>query len=481
VTVSRVHERWAQLRFSVIGQLLAAPPAKGALRAALQQLAAREWRHPSTGAPVRFSVSTLERWFYRARNERHDPVSVLRRKRRQGAGEQASMTAPLRHALLAQYEAHKSWSVQLHHDNLVALAETRSELYPVPSYATIRRFLTSRGLTRRRAMTTRQTTGALAAAARLEAREVRSYEAAFVNGLWHWDCHHGSRKVLTPRGEWRTPILFGVLDDRSRLACHLQWYLSESAEIIAHGLSQAMQKRGLPRAAMSDNGAAMTAAEITEGLTRLGILHQTTLPYSPYQNGKQETLWGSVEGRLMAMLEGIDDLTLARLNDATQAWVEHDYNRKRHSEIDDTPLARFLAGPDVTRPCPDAATLRLAFTRSERRTLRKSDGTAVIEGRRFEVPNRYRHLTLLEVRFAAWDLTQVHLVDPHTGTVLGRLFPQDKAANASGLRRGMQPANTEPATPPSRHVGPLLARIIDRQAATGLPPAYLPKDEGDDA
>ena len=79
---SRVHERWAQLRFSVIGQLLAAPPAKGELRAALEQLAAREWHHPSTGAPVRFGVSTLERWLYRARNEQHDPVSVLRRKRR---------------------------------------------------------------------------------------------------------------------------------------------------------------------------------------------------------------------------------------------------------------------------------------------------------------------------------------------------------------------------------------------------------------
>lgn len=167
---SRVHERWAQLRFSVIGQLLASPPAKGALRAALEQLAAREWRHPSTGEPVRFGVSTLERWFYRARNERHDPVSVLRRKRRQDAGEQASMTAPLRQALLAQYDAHKSWSAQLHHDNLAALAETRSELRPVPSYATVRRFLAAHGLTKRGAMTPRQTAGALAATARLEAR-----------------------------------------------------------------------------------------------------------------------------------------------------------------------------------------------------------------------------------------------------------------------------------------------------------------------
>jgi len=478
-----VHERWARLRFSVIGALLASPPAKGALRAALQQLAAREWRHPSTGAPVRFGVSTLERWYYRSRNDQHDPVSVLRRKRRRDAGEQASMTPPLRQALLAQYAAHKSWSAQLHHDNLVALAETRPELRPVPSYATVLRFLAAHGLTKHRPMTMRQTDGALAATARLEAREVRSYEAEFVNGTWHWDCHYGSRNVLTPRGEWRTPILFGVLDDRSRLVCHLQWYLSESAENIAHGLSQAMQKRGLPRAAMSDNGAAMTATEITEGLTRLGILHQTTLPYSPYQNGKQEVLWGSVEGRLMAMLEDVDDLTLARLNQATQAWVEYDYNRKRHSEIDDTPLARFLAGPAVTRPCPDAAALRLAFTRTERRTLRRSDCTAVIEGRRFEVPNRYRHLALLEVRFAAWDLGQVHLVDPHTGTVLCRLFPQDKTSNASGLRRGLQPVAAEPVTPPAqaRGIGPLLERMIDRQAATGLPPAYLPKDEGDDA
>src|SRR5216684_5896358 len=375
------------------------------------------------------------------------------------------MSDAARQVVLAQYAAHKSWSVQLHHDNLVALAETRADLRPLPCYDTLRRFMKANGLDKRRRVTSRQTAGADRAEARLFDREVRSYEAAYVNGLWHWDCHHGSRKVLTARGEWQTPILFGVLDDRSRLACHLQWYLAETAEIIAHGLSQAFQKRGLPRSALSDNGAAMTAAEITQGLTRLGILHQTTLPYSPYQNGKQEVLWGSVEGRLMAMLEDVDDLTLARLNQATQAWVEYDYNRKRHSEIDDTPLARFLAGPAVTRPCPDAAALRLAFTRTERRTLRRSDCTAVIEGRRFEVPNRYRHLALLEVRFAAWDLGQVHLVDPHTGTVLCRLFPQDKTSNASGLRRGLQPVAAEPVTPPAqaRGIGPLLERMIDRQ------------------
>ena len=35
--------------------------------------------------------------------------------------------------------AHKSWSVQLHYDNLVALAATRHDLRPLPCYDTLRR------------------------------------------------------------------------------------------------------------------------------------------------------------------------------------------------------------------------------------------------------------------------------------------------------------------------------------------------------
>jgi hypothetical protein len=287
--------------------------------------------------------------------------------------------------------------------------------------------------------------------------------------------------VLTARGEWCTPILFGVLDDRSRLACHLQWYLAETADIIAHGLSQAFQKRGLPRSGLSDNGAAMTAAEVTQGLTRLGVLHQTTLPYSPYQNAKQEAFWGPVEGRLIAMLEHVPDLTLAFLNEATQAWVEYEYNRSVHSEIAATPLARFLDGPAVTRPCPDSATLRLAFTRSAMRTQKKSDGSIVIDGRRFEVPNRYRHLARIEVRYAEWDLSTVHLVDERTGKVLARLYPQDKTLNASGLRRSLEPLGQHRAEPvpqePASPIPPLLQRLLDTQSSIGLPPAYLPKDE----
>ena len=54
-------DRWARLRFAIIGPLLAAPPGAGDLHNALKALAAKSWRHPFTGLEIRFAVSTIER------------------------------------------------------------------------------------------------------------------------------------------------------------------------------------------------------------------------------------------------------------------------------------------------------------------------------------------------------------------------------------------------------------------------------------
>jgi transposase InsO family protein len=304
--------------------------------------------------------------------------------------------------------------------------------------------MTSNGFRKRRVVKQRHTAGAQLAQERLEQREVRSYEVEYVHGLWHLDFHHGSRKILGKNGKWAKPLLLAILDDHSRLVCHAQWYLDETAESLVHGFTQALQKRGLPRALMSDNGSAMISAEFTQGLERLGILHQPTLPYSPYQNAKQEVLWAQVEGRLMAMLEGEATLTLSLLNEATIAWVEFEYHRKWHSEIASTPLDRYLQDKHMGRPSPDTTILSRAFCAEVKRKQRRSDGTLSLEGCRFEIPNQYHHLEVLHVRYASWDLRSAFLVDPHNDTCLATLYPQDKAANADGIRRRLNQADNKP-------------------------------------
>ena len=251
MTEATRHARWARFRFSVIGPLLAAPPARGELRPALGALAEKTWQHPITGAPVRFGRSTLERWYYAARSAPRDPVGRLRRKLRKDAGQQPSLSPGLRDALRAQYRDHPGWSATLHADNLAVVAREHAELGAVPSTSTVRRYLRAQGLVRARTKHGRHVVAS--------PREVRSYEAEYVHGLWHADFHHGSRRVLEPDGRWHTPILLGVIDDASRIVPHLQWYLVETAQSFVHGLSQAFQKWGLPRALLTDNGPAMLA------------------------------------------------------------------------------------------------------------------------------------------------------------------------------------------------------------------------------
>lgn len=465
-------EKWATFRFAVVGPLLAAPPESGELQALLEELSQRQWRHPITGVQVQFGVSTIERWYYAARRT-VSPVEALRRKVRSDRGGQRVLGAELAAELRAQYRAHPSWSCQLHRDNLVALVKERPELGEVPSYTSLRRYLLAHDMPRRRRQK-RQRPGEVEALAQNEKREVRSYESPYVNALWHLDFHHGSCRILDSRGTWVKPILLAILDDHSRLIAHLQWYLAETAECLCHGLTQALLKRGLPRAIYHDNGAAMRAGEIVQGLSRLSILQQNTLPYSPHQNGKQEVFWGQVEGRLIAMLEAEPNLTLNRLNDSTQAWVEVEYHRGRHSETGQTPLNRYLAGQTAGRPAPGTEDLRFAFTQSQRRVQRRSDRTILLQGTRFEIPARFGHLREITLRFAEWDLSHLWLVDD-AGRQLCRIFPLDKAANASGLRRTIAPA--APTAPvPDPGIPPLLKHILADYGSLGLPPAYLTKE-----
>lgn len=471
-------DRWARLRFAIVGPVLAAPPPRGALRATFERLAAQRWDHPITRAPIRFALPTIERWYYAARQATRDPVGVLRHRRRKDAGQPRAVSARVQLLVHAQYQAHPSWSYQLQLDNLVVLIAEDPTLGPAPSYSTLRRYMTAQALRPVPRAATPDTPGAMVATHRRAQFEVRSFEAEYVHGLWHLDFHHGSHKVLSRAGAWVRPRLLGVLDDRSRVACHLQWYLDETAETLVHGLAQALQKRAVPRALLTDNGAAMLAAEVQHGLETLGVVHETTLPYSPYQNAKQEVFWAQVEGRLLAMLEGDAELTLERLNAATQAWVELEYHRTVHRELGCAPLERYLAGPDVGRPSPSSEELRRAFRAAVDRTPRRSDGTVSLEGQRFEVPARYRHLTRLRVRYARWDLRAVDLVDPHTHVILCALYPLDKAANADGQRRRLTPPAPARGASPSTTstIAPLLRQLMAEYAATGLPPAYLPPD-----
>lgn len=464
-TAARV--RWARLRFSIIGPLLSSPPPGGELGKRIAELASQPWRHPSTGESLRFSAKTIERWYYTAARS-ETPIESLARKVPKHAGTHRAISEALGQAIEHQYRQHPRWSYQLHYDNLMAQRQQQPELGDMPAYMTVVRYMKDQGLLRQKR---KQRKGRP-----VSARERRSFEVRHVHGMWHLDFHEGSRNVYTASGKLFRPQLLAILDDCSRLCCHAQWYLHENTESLIHGLCQAIQKRGLPRSLLTDNGSAMIAAETREGLERLSITHHTTLPRTPEQNAKSESWWNRAEGRLLPMLEGVPKLTLSLLNKATQAFVEQEYHHKDHGELNCSPMARYLSGPNVGRQSPNSETLRRAFRMEVTRAQRKSDGTVTVEGVRFEVPWAYNTLRRVHLRVARWDLSSVAMVDGRTGSHLATLLPLDKEENANRRRRPIAFGPPRPPLPPAG-IAPHLRALMEEYAATGLPPAYLPKDD----
>ena len=448
----------AEFRFAVIAELLASPPTEGELTQRLDDLCKKDWKDPITGHLMRLSRTTIERWYYLAKKT-DSPVEALFPKRRHDDRSCKMITPEMITELERSYGEFPQWTIQLHYDNFRVWA-LQNEVYLIPSYTTIRRLFRRRAWRRCK---------------QIRPKEIRPYENPYVGGLWHLDFHHGRRLVIAPTGKKLVPICLCILDDCSRICAHVQWFFHEDTKVLVHGFAQALLKRGMPRALLSDNGAAMTSLEFTQGLGRLGIKHELTLPYSPHQNGKQESFWGSLEGRLMAMLDAEPNLSLEKLNQATSAWIEMEYNRKVHSSLKMAPIDRWQQSKSVIRKSPPLTDIRKAFRREVDRRVRRSDGTFMLEAVRFEVPQQYRALDVVTVHYPQWDLSQIDLVDPKTKAILCPVYPVDLEKNSNQARRLLEEA---PSPQPHTVTKPkLLEKYIEDYSAEGAPIAYIPLEE----
>ena len=144
------------------------------------------------------------------------------------------------------------------------------------------------------------------------------------------------------------------------------------------------------------------------------------------------------------------------------------------------PLERFLEGPSALRTCPEPEKLRVAFRIEENRKQPRSNGTVSIQGVRFEIPSRDRNFENVIVRWRPWDLFCACMMAPLTGNLLCVICPVDKQRNARGFRRNLQdPVKTldEQLEANDDLFRQLLRKLPAEYSATGLPTAYLPKEE----
>ena len=153
--------------------------------------------------------------------------------------------------------------------------------------------------------------------------QVRHFERARPNELWQTDI-----MTFMLRGQYRV-YLIGFMDDNSRFLVGWGLHRRQTASNVMEVFRAAIEKRGLPKEVLSDNGRQYHTwrgkSQFTVMLTKLGIAHIRSRPYHPQTCGKIESFWRNL------WQECLSQVPLSSFEEAQAKigeYIEH-YNYKR--------------------------------------------------------------------------------------------------------------------------------------------------------
>ncbi len=152
---------------------------------------------------------------------------------------------------------------------------------------------------------------------------VRTFERATPNDLWQTDI-----MTFMLKGQYRVYVI-GFLDDNSRFLTGWGLYRFQTNANVQEVFRAAIEKHGLPKEVLSDNGRQYHSwrgrSKFTEMLTKLGIRHIRSRPYHPQTQGKIESFWRNL---LQECLQKTPLSTFEEAKDKIGEYVEF-YNFKR--------------------------------------------------------------------------------------------------------------------------------------------------------
>jgi putative transposase len=366
----------ALFRYSLIRQA-ADPALSKAQRGRLVRALAAEVHAGPGGDPVRVARGTIDRWI---RAWRAGGFEALKPPARQVEPRTSGSVLGLAEDLRRENPARTAAHIR----QLISVAQGWA-----PSERTLQRHLARVGLPRR--------TGSAA-----QAVVFGRFEATRPNELWVGDALHG------PRVEAKAAILFGFLDDHSRVLTGYRWVHAEDTLRAEAALRWGIASRGVPDAVYLDNGSPFVSVQLARALAVLGVRLIHSRPGRPQGRGKIERFFRTVRDQFLIEVGHDEVASLQELNEAFSAWVETVYHRRLHSETGQAPIERFGAGGPPRIPTP--AELHEAFLWSETRMVTKTatvslhsnlyEVDAALVGRRVELVFDPFDLTDIEVRFA---------------------------------------------------------------------------------
>jgi transposase InsO family protein len=259
------------------------------------------------------------------------------------------------------------------------------------------------------------------------AQERLAFEAPYAGNLYQTDIMYGPYvSVCQPSGRNRkTPTyLLAIIDDYSRLICHAQFFISQDLTVYLNVLEQAIRKRGIPDKIYCDNGKVFLAQQVKHLEAQIGCRIVHTKIRDAAAKGKIERFFGTVRAQFLQLAEVENVTILEELNKRFFQWIE-EYNHRKHSSLNCSPMERWLQSPRLPRLLEDTPLNDHLFLIETKRRVKK-DGTFSLRGKRYEINYVYAGKKV-SVRYEHQDRTRVHVY--LDDTYIGLAVPLDLHAN----------------------------------------------------
>lgn len=434
-------EAIALFRAEIVGSLVRRELEHGDLRRAFTETSEQRFRPPGSHGPRRYSVSTLERWYYAYKSEGLDAV---RPKSRADRGRGRELAPELRTLLLDIRKEQPHVSVPTIMTTLVA--DGRLTAGSV-SASTVRRFYAEHGLDR----------VALRHGVRDKVR--LRWQAERPGALWHTDVCHS--RTLKLEGRLVPVRIHAMLDDASRYVLAIEARTGEREVDMLELFIRALRRHGPPEALYLDNGSTYRGASLQTACARLAISLVHAQPYDPQARGKMERFWRTLREGCLDFFAPGSVASLADVNARLAAFLDRHYHVAPHASLMGQAPATVWATKRPVRDFDDTK-LRLALTTRDQRRVRR-DSTVAIDGIDWEVDQSFLAGRLVTVARCLIDRPPEPWIE-HEGKRLA-LHRVDATKNA---HRRREPRTTQAAattTTPFDPAGALLAARV--------PPATL--------
>ncbi|MDR0854293.1 MAG: DDE-type integrase/transposase/recombinase [Clostridiales Family XIII bacterium] len=217
-----------------------------------------------------------------------------------------------------------------------------------------------------------------------------------VNELWQTDIMYGPYV-----GEKKKSVayLMGYIDDASRLITHAEFYLSQDILSLRDSFREAVLRRGLPTLLYTDNGKIYRSQQFDYLCANIGVtlLHHGV--YQAHSKGKIERFFHTVRMRFLSVIKKGDLKDIDTLNAKFRLWLENDYQKKVHSELNGkTPLDVFIGQTENIKLVTDLAAFNKKFLMRVARTIKK-DATISLDCILYETDPCFAGMKKVDIRY----------------------------------------------------------------------------------